>query len=187
MDGFRLDFRYDRDNADPGTGSRYGNYLRHRARQFAEIDDDDPTVPVAVLAWRIANGPVLAPPLVVAPPAIIYATLERDDWDGQAILDVEWRIANPLRVARTADGIYYRDWRTDYSGRFEGFGGEDLARGPYLLARQQLLLRLPVGTFPALTTIPTGDALRRHAVDCVQGLVDILNREVVPLLSGAYG
>jgi hypothetical protein len=97
---FRLDHGYDRANADVGTGSRYGNYLAARARTFAEIDYDDPTVEVAVACWRIATGPIMAPPFVVAPPQIIGVTLDRSDWDGEAVLTVEWRTGRPEALHR---------------------------------------------------------------------------------------
>lgn len=187
---FRLDHEYDRDRVSNGH-SRYGVYLNDRsATTFEEIasdyDDRDAAVPFACAAWRIACGPVMVPPFVVFPKRILSARLERNDWDGGAILNVELRTDRPQALcdARTSDGRWYYGWPTSYSGDYEGIGGRELADGrAYLLTTAQVLLRVPKGTLPSVTAVRThGEALYVQAVECLDAVVRVLNREIGPLL-----
>ena len=182
-----LDWDYDQDRANTGTRSRYGNYLASRAGSFAEIDDDDPTVAFARLAWRIATGPILAPPLVRSHPRVASTSLLRSDWNGEMIADVTLVSPRPHALAhfKTAGGGYYGDQRFDaWSGHYEGVSEEELERGPYLLTNVRLLWQLPPGTLPSIKEIPAGgDALYRQAVECVEVLVAALNAEVEPAIA----
>ncbi len=185
---FWLDWDYDRANADTGTRSRYGNYLHQHqhTKSFREIWYDDPSVEFARIAWRIATGPILAPPLVRSHPRVMGVSVERSDWDGEMIADVSLVSPRPqaLATAKTADGAYYRDYRIDAWDTYEGISGEDLTRNAYLLTEVRLLWRLPVGKLPAIKEVPTGsDALFRQAVECLDVLVWALNREVGPVIA----
>jgi hypothetical protein len=182
---FGLDWEYDRANADTGTRSRYGNYLYQRATSFAEIWYDDPSVEFARIAWRIATGPIMAPPLVRSHPRVMSVSLERSDWNGEMIADV--RLVSPrpqsLANAKPADGDYYRDYYLNAWDKYDGIGEEDLTRSSYLLTEARLLWQLPVGKLPTIKEIPTGsDALFRQAVECLDVLVWALNREVGPVI-----
>jgi hypothetical protein len=182
---FWLDWDYDRDNADTGTRSRYGNYLHQSAKSFREIWYDDPTVEFARIAWRAATGPVMAPPLVRSHPRIISTSLERSDWNGEMIADIRLIAPRPqpLAHAKTADGGYYRDTHLGAWDVYEGIGEEDLTRNAYPLTETRLLWQLPVGKLPTIKEVPVGsDALLRQAVECLDVLVWALNREVGPVI-----
>jgi hypothetical protein len=185
---FWFDWKYDENHADTGTGSRYGNYLYGRKASFREVAGDfydDPTVPFACLAWRIATGPIMAPPLVCSHQRIHAATVERSNWNGEATADVELVAPRPdaLVGARPADGSYFADWPRSYSGHYEGIGEEDLTRKVYLLTQVRLLVQLPPGILPKIGEVPTaGPALFEQAVACLNALVGALNRELQPIL-----
>lgn len=184
---FRLDHAYDRDRADPRSRSRYGNYLNDAGRTFEELAGDygDPSVPFAAAAWRIANGPIMSPPFVISPNRVLNARIERNDWNGEAIINAELITALPaaLRNARTSAGSWYRGWSTSYSGRYESVGDRELETGSYLLTTAQLLFQIPPGILPHITTVPThGDALMDQALECLNVVVRVLNREIGPLL-----
>lgn len=182
VDTFRLDTAYDRDRADPGTPSRYGNYLRFEAATFASMrgDYDDPTVPFTALAWRVATGPVMAPPLVQYPRRVNGVRLERNDWDGTALLRVDLITGRPpaLEYASTSDGRRYRSWPTGFSGNFEPIGDREASVYPFLLTSAEVLLPVPTGTLPRVR----GDDLYKSAIAGVRALVRLLNREIGPLL-----
>lgn len=182
---FWLDWEYDRANADARSRSRYGNYLNQRASSFADIWTDDPSVEFAALAWRIATGPIMAPPLVRSHPRIAGATVGRSNWNGEMTGDVQLVSPRPaaLANARPADGSYYRDYYRNAWDEYEGISEEDLVRNSYLLTEVRLLWQLPVGKLPAIKEVPTGsDARLRLAVECLDVLVSVLNREVGPVI-----
>lgn len=181
---FELDWDYDRDNADTGTDSRYANYLRQHTTTFAEIWYDDPSVEFAAIAWRVATGPIMSPPLVRSHPRITSVSLGRSGWDGEMIVDI--RLVSPrpqaLFNAKTTTGDRYRDQHVNAFDCYEGIGEEDLTRNAYLLTEVRMLWQLPAGTLPAVKEIPTGDALFHQAVECVTHLTTALNREVNPVI-----
>lgn len=183
---FWLDWDYDRANADTGTRSRYGNYLYQRARSFTEISSDDPSVEFALTAWRIATGPILAPPLVCNHPRVLDVDLQRSGWDGEALAHVRLVAPRPRTLAHATpvDGDYYRDYTlSSWTDEYEGISEEDLTRSAYLLTEVRLLWQLPVGKLPTIKEIPTGsEAIFRQAVECLDGLVWALNREVGPVI-----
>jgi len=191
---FYLNRTYDSSRADSGTRSRYGNYLIQRRSTFVEIAGwgyDDPSVEFAAAAWRIANGPIMAPPFVVSHRRVLSAELQRSDWNGEAILNVDLISTRPPALSNwlTAGGRrYYRDWRTDYAGDYEGVGDRDVMDSPYMLTRTQVLLQLPAGTLPRVTEIPTGadktqtDRLLDLALDCLVVVVRELNKEIGPII-----
>lgn len=180
---FWLDWDYDRDNADTGSRSRYDDYLQ-QSRAFAEIYSDNPTVEFAVNAWRVATGPIMVPPLVRRHPRISDVRLARSDWNGELICDVQLISPPPAVLGRTTpSGDYYRGHRLSSWGEYEWIGEDDVARGPYLLAEVQLLWQLPPGTLPAIKRVPVaGVDLYQRAVECLEILVGILNREVGPII-----
>lgn len=183
---FYLDHAYDRDRADPRSRSRYGNYLNQHTATFKEItgDYDDPSVPFAVAVWRIATGPIMSPPFVASPNRV-HATLERSDWNGEAVIDAQLITALPesLRTARASIGGWYRGWPTSFNGYYETPDSRGLESGAYLLPTAQLLFQIPPGTLPAITEVPTSsDALFAQAIECLEATIRVLNREVGPLL-----
>lgn len=189
---FRLDHAYDRDRADPRSRSRYGNYLNQHQSTFEELDGDygDPSVPFAVTVWRIATGPIMSPPFVVSPKRVLNARLERNDWNGEAIINAELITALPtaLSDARTSTGSWYRGWSTGYGGQYEGVDDRELESGPYLLPRAQMLFQIPPGTLPHIVSVPTrAGALLDQALECLNVTVRVLNREIGPLLDRMEG
>lgn len=190
---FRLDHGYDRDRADPDTRSRYGNYLNQHRATFEEIVSfgyEDPSVDFATATWRIANGPIMAPPFVRSPRRVLSAAVQRSEWNGEAIIDVDLIANRPekLAYATTTAGAYYRDWPTDFHGDYTGIGDRDLVTSPYLLHRAQVLIQIPPGTLPRITEVPTkGDLLLNQAYECLQVLIGVLNREIGPLIEQMDG
>lgn len=181
---FWFDWDYDRNYASNGT-SRYAAYLADRDQSFREIWDDNPSVEFAALAWRIATGPIMSPPLVHSHPRIVRATAERSGWNGELVADI-WLVSpRPAALANAKDsaGRWYRDRQTDTWGEYEGVGEQDLTRAPYLTTTVQMLWQLPTGTVPPIAEVPAaGNALHRQALECLDVLVGALNREVGPIL-----
>lgn len=183
---FWFDWDYDRSHADTGTRSRYGNYLYQRESEFREIWADDPTVDFAALAWRIATGPILVPPLVCSHRRVMGASVQRSNWDGEMVADVTVVSSRPqsLANAKTADGNYYRDYRIGAWDEYEGIDEQDLTRNSYLLTNVRLLWQLPAGTLSTIKEVPaSSDELFRRAVECLEVLVSALNREVAPVIA----
>lgn len=182
---FWLDWKYDRANADTGTGSRYGNYLAQLTRLFDEIWYDDPSVEFAAVAWRVATGPIMSPPLVRRHPRISGVSVGRSDWNGEMTADVNLVSPRPaaLHNAETASGGYYRGLHRNAWDEYDGIGEDDLTRNAYLLTEVRLLWQLPAGTLPTIKEVPTGsDAIFRQAVECLKALAGALNREVGPII-----
>lgn len=194
---YELDHAYDRANADIGTGSRYGNYLYSRQKNFTGIfedddfyDDYDPSLRFAFAAWDVATGPVMSPPFVRAPRLVLGTNFTRSEENGEAIMDVELVCPRPaaLRNVATAGGSYFRDWSTDAFGQVEPVGSRELTKASYLFTRAQVLVQIPPGTLPTVKTMPVGSGrLIDQAVQCVQAMVDVLNREVGPLVDRLEG
>ena len=188
-DLFRLDHAYDRDRASNGH-SRYGAYLLDRYKTFEEIAtdydyDDGLTVPFAAAAWRIANGPIMSPPFVQSPKRVQGVQLQRSDWNGQAVVNVELVADRPQawRSARTAGGGWYRDWSVDSWGDYESVGSRELEHGAYLLTTAQVLFQVPPGTLPSIASVPKqAKALYEQAVECLNAVIGVLNGEIGPLL-----
>lgn len=183
---FWLDWDYDQRNADTGTESRYGNYLHQRSESFRDIWHDDPSGEFARIAWRIATGPIMSPPLVRSHPRVMGVTLERSEWNGETIADVQLvsHRPQPLGNAKTADGAYYRDYRLNAFDEYDSIGSEDLTRNSYLLTAVRVIWQMPAGTLPVIKEVPTGSAaLFRQAVECLEALVGALNREVEPVIA----
>jgi hypothetical protein len=82
---FWIDADDDRERASDGK-SRYGAYVRHNRKGFAESWDGtwDEALPAhfAEQAWRVATSPVMAPAYVRYHPRILSARIEHNFWDG---------------------------------------------------------------------------------------------------------
>jgi hypothetical protein len=185
---FEIDHEYDRDNADMGTPSRYGNYLNDRTMSFLAVFNEgweDPTVEFALTAWRIATGPIMSPGLVRFPNRVLGVKIVRSEWDGEAVVDAELICPRPtvLANAKDADGRYFGDWSLDAWGDYTAVGGQEVAKASYLFTKAQVLWRIPPGTLPRVTSMPAGSGqLFDRAVECVEGLTAQLNRHLGPLL-----
>jgi hypothetical protein len=173
---FWADHPYDQRNADPDTGSRYGNYLQAHRQLFDELNYADPTTEFVVAAWRIARPPIMSPPFVRSHPRILSASVERSDWNGELIAHIE--IAAPRPAGLDAGSRFYADWPADPT---EGIDGRDLAARAYLLTHVQVLEQLP--RLPPISEIPRSlTALTVLAVGCLDRLVDVLNQRIAPLV-----
>jgi hypothetical protein len=184
-DPFWIDWDYDRDYASNGR-SRYAHYLLDAGPAIDEIYTGNPTVEFAAIAWRYANGPIMSPGLVRRHPRVVEASVQRSDWNGQAIGSVRLIAPRPRQLdgARTPDNHWYRDLSLDsWAGRYEGVGGRELENGAYLTTEVQVLWQIPPGALPALAEIPPDvEGRHRHAVACVESVVDLLNRQIGPLI-----
>lgn len=181
---FWIDWDYDRENASNGR-SRYAHYL-DAARSFDEIYAGDPSVEFAAIAWRVANGPIMAPGLVRYHPRVITAEALRSDWNGRLVGSVRLVAPAPGQLAgvRTPDGSWYRDLRLDsWAGRYEGVGGQDLEYASFLTTEVQVLWQIPDSVLPRIAEVPpAGEARYRHAVACVEAIVAAFNRQIGPII-----
>jgi hypothetical protein len=190
---YKIDREDDRGRGNPGTTSRYGNYLDQNRGTFEDLISDgydDPSVHFATAVWRIATGPIMSPPYVLAPQRVLSTSITRSDWDGEAIIDVTLICPAPnvLRDARTWDRSYFRDWPYNWLGDLEGVGGEQLTKNAYMLTSAQVLIRIKPGTLPRIDNIPLGGTkLLRQADECLDALVVELNREIGPLVDRLEG
>lgn len=204
-----LDVTYDRENANTGTRSRYANYLRLNLPAFKEIYSDDPTVEFAATAWRIANGPIMAPGLVRSHARISSTSVQRSSWDGQLVAEVTLIVPTPavLTQSRPTTSGWYRDYEYDsWTERYELPSEQDLARGNhYLLTESHLQWQLPEGHLPAIDPHlieqvaealagepnPETAALRsqavtavyQQAIKAVPTIAALLNREITPIIN----
>jgi hypothetical protein len=135
-----IDPDYDRAQASDGQ-SRYGAYLRDKARLFDPFQDapdgvtTDP-VEFAIAAFRVATGPIMSPGLVRWHPRVCgYGTEPSEDGD-RLVVSVTLATQAPLRLP----GWSWRGWDRGYRDRY--LEPED--RGPVALGR--LELRWPVGS-----------------------------------------
>ncbi len=211
---FWIDQEYDRDFASQRGGSRYHAYLRDRAHSIAKMfdehtrmydDDTPPTVPFALRAWEIANGPIMSPGLVRRHPRVDGVTLSRSEWDGEVIANVSLVVPAPavLRNATDPNGRWYKDRRRDSWGsrHFEGVSGQDLAEpGGYLVTTSEVIWQLAAGNLPEVVWKPNDDPrillhdkpedfvmqlvhdLFPTAEECVAELVRQLSRQITPLI-----
>jgi hypothetical protein len=143
-----------------------------------------------VFAWQQATGPVMAPGYVRKHRRILSARLERSGWDGKLLACVDLLIPQPssLRLPAT-DGegraSYWRDWPVEPRTLFGGGnwyepGGEELARGPYLLATASLRFAVPSGDLPEPHSDGANVATCQRSVAVV---VRELNRITGPVLA----
>jgi hypothetical protein len=185
---FWFDWGYDRANADPGTSSRFGNYL-HRSswtRALQEIDHDEPGVEFAATVWRIATSPVMVPGLIRWHPRISTVGVSRSGWNGELVASVGLVSPRPapLRNMRDSTGAVYGDVRLDSWGTYEWPSEQDLTRRPYLTTEAQLMWQFSAGRFSWLTEVPTDRTiLFSTAVPYLELLVECLNYEVSPVLA----
>jgi hypothetical protein len=181
---FWLDWHYDRDRADTGTSSRYGNYLRQHDHSFNEIYYDNPAVEFAATAWRIATGPIMSPPLVFCHQRIATARVFRSEWNGEMVANIQLVSPRPqaLANARTTSGAWYHDQHLNAWDSYEGIG-DSLVRNAYMLTEVRMLWQMPAGTVPAMTAVPApGPARFGACIDALIALLDELNREISPIL-----
>jgi hypothetical protein len=188
---FWIDHDYDREHASDGV-SRYGAYVRDGT---FEPWTDDRAVELAEFAWRRATGPVMSPGYVRRHPPIRLARLERSSWDGSLLAMVDLVISQPepLRYMPAGDGpARRRDWPAEFSfstGHDQWYepGGEDLARGRYLLCTASLRFTVPLtglATPPARLSTPL---LVAQCRDTVAALVRTLNTIVSPVIARIEG
>jgi hypothetical protein len=89
-----VDDTHDREAASDGV-SRYGAYLRDRAHLFDDDGAPLDTVSFAVLAWRTASSPVMAPGYVNLRRDVTAVTCRPGEEPGLLVADVEVRLPWP--------------------------------------------------------------------------------------------
>lgn len=188
MNRMWIDTGYDRDRASGGV-SRYGSYLNQHRDAFEALAGDGyerPAVPFAALAWRIATGPVMSPPYVRYPNRVLSARLEPSDWNGNMLVAVQLvtELPDELAGVRPPDRLAYRGWQTNAWGQFEGVGGQELARAPYLLPTADLHFEVPATAWPVLDTVYTsGEPLVAAAMLSINASLAAINEYIAPILS----
>ena len=114
----RVDDEYDADYASD-RGSRFGGYLRQRARMFAEDGEDLSAVAFAALAWQVASTPVMCPGYVRRRGDLEAIRAWHADEPGTLLVDVEVRLRIPGLLDGPATG-----WAS-WSRHLPGEGGYD--------------------------------------------------------------
>jgi len=186
-----LDLGYDREYASDGV-SRYGAYLRDRASWW---DDDDPGSDSVYAAgrsaarcWEIANGPIMAPGLVVLHPRILTATAGVDDYDGRQLVLTVRLVAGLPDGLRQVLGYQWRSWQHEEYGASGPTWTEPYERsgGPLRMALPTLSLSWPV---PAARLPFPGGGLPDVdlAIDVVAAVAEVLNGELGPVLAYLAG
>jgi hypothetical protein len=184
---FWIDRDYDREHASDGV-SRYGAYVRDAV---FEPWTDDQTVELAEFAWRRATGPVMSPGYIRRHPRICTALLERSDWDGSLLAMVDLVIGQrePLRYLPAGDDLAtWRDWPAEFSfstgyDQWHDPGGEELARGPYLLCQASLRFTVPATGLARPPAQPSTALLVAQCRDTITALVRTLNAIVSPVIA----
>lgn len=179
--------------------SRYRTYLRGHAAEFDPYEEgkvtDDP-VRFAVAAWRIATGPIMAPPFIRFHPRILSATAAPDDWNGAHLLvTVETVSALPAALnARNMGKAWWRGWQwNDQRGYVEADRGSG---DPPFLALPTLTLVVPVAAAelhrpqtPQLASLANVEAPVRprpyleDALAALAAVVTALNAELRDLIT----
>lgn len=185
---FWIDRDYDRENASDGV-SRYAAYVRQGT--FQPWTDHFRAVELAEYAWRQATRPVMSPGYVRYHPRVLTARLARSDWDGSLLATVNLIAGQPpglrgLPAPHSKDACW-RSWPSEYS--FAGPevyyepGGEDLARGAYLLTTISLQFTVPQTGLAQPPAQPCMALLVSLCRDTVAALVPTLNTIVSPVLA----
>jgi hypothetical protein len=189
---FRVDHDHDREHASDGV-SRYGAYVR--AATFEPYTDGDQVTELAVHAWTLATGPVMAPGYVRCHPRIRQARLERSDWDGSLIaaIDVVTGQPGPLQALRSDDDRgWWRDWPSEpnpWTGdsAWHEPSGQDLARSPYLLCQASLQFTVPQAGLARPPAQPGTPLLAAQCRDTVAALVRALSTIAGPVIGRIDG
>jgi hypothetical protein len=164
-----LDDQYDADYASDGA-SRFGAYLRQRARLFADDGAELSTVTFAALAWQVANAPVMCPGYVRRRGDIEAVRCWHADEPGRLLVDVEVRV----RLAGLLDGpaagwaswVRGQDWEGGYAAFLEPGDTE-----PAVLATTHLRVPIAAGELlePKVTrlgAVDVGEAKAAVSIVC---------------------
>jgi hypothetical protein len=186
-----LDLDYDRAYASDGR-SRYGAYLRDRAWWWADdyprLDGDAVRVLSAGRCWEIANGPIMAPGLVLTHPRVLSALAVPDEYDGRHLVVTVNLVAGLPAELRSLLGGRWRGWQYERAGFGESYWAEPHNRDgrPVRAALPTLALSWPV---PAAELPPMpGDVPDvGEAIEAVSAVAGVLNRELRPVLAALAG
>jgi hypothetical protein len=180
-----VDRGYDREFASDGR-SRYGFYLRERPGWFADLDPGEPEcaegdrVRFAQAAWTIANGPIMAPPLVLTHPRVLSVTAQGDEWDwGHLLVTVELVSALPACLG----GVLRWPWQGWAHDSYLGWHEPDRGPGdPPRVALPTLAVVVPV---PAAGLPVPGPVqpVTAEALGAVEAVAAVLNAELRPVLA----
>lgn len=193
-DAFWIDFAHDRHAASDGI-SRYGYYVRQRIPGgFAQCWDGTYETRLAehfaVLAWRTATSPVMAPPYAhwCAPVLSAQTGIDGDGDSPGLIATVEIASRWPQVFGRGyAGGQSWWPWRR------ENFGGKEFHRGPYsdevarggyyAVASLRLVFPIPAALLPDAPGSPhRRGGVEETARTAVAAIVYELNRVVSPVI-----
>jgi hypothetical protein len=186
-----LDLAYDRAYASDRR-SRYGAYLRDRAWWWADdhprLDGDAVKVLCAGRCWEIANGPIMAPGLVVTHPRVLSALAAPDEYDGRHLVVTVRLVAGLPAELRGLLGGRWRGWQYEQTGFGEPYWGEPHDRDgrPVRAALPTLVLSWPV---PAADLPPMAGGVPdvEEAIGAVSAVAGALNRESRPVLAALAG
>jgi hypothetical protein len=180
-----VDEEYDRLSASDGV-SRYGVYLRSRAHLFS--DEGAPLDPVGftVLAWEIANSPVMSPSYVRRRRDVTAVTCRRAAETDGLVADVEMRVRWPAALNGLGALAGWRTWALE-EGRGDQPPGyvEPSDDRPALLVTAHLWVPFPPEKLPAPRRARPGEvdvADAKRAVAAVCGHVNLAAGPVVAAL-----
>nr|WP_042190921.1 hypothetical protein [Kibdelosporangium sp. MJ126-NF4]CEL19693.1 hypothetical protein [Kibdelosporangium sp. MJ126-NF4] len=179
---FRLDRRYDVDQASDGV-SRYGAYLaQHRGLFFDSAEEEltQERLEFAAAAWRVASSPIMSPSFVKPHPRVQSAEVMWDEYGRMAVdvviaTDQEPPLPRELRFKA-------RGWERDALSPGPWYDPQDPR---HLTVLPTLLIRVPIT--PDVVVEPryiNGNPATTVAQDAVQGMCDVLNRTVSGVLDG---
>ncbi|MEU1419211.1 hypothetical protein [Kitasatospora sp. NPDC005751] len=175
----------DREQASDGH-SRYGAYLAKSAERFHYDGEPLPAAQFAVIAWRTATAPVMAPGYVSVRPDLLDLGPVIGPDGG---LSLRARVALHHRhLAQHPAGL--ADWRLnpwhDHE-RWQVFGAPDATDRPVLLVTAEVFVPVPSHLLAQPSTARPGRTLTYEAKAAVATLTWQANRYLAPLLDELLG
>ncbi|MCX4686929.1 hypothetical protein OG401_21915 [Kitasatospora purpeofusca] len=176
----------DREQASDGH-SRYGAYLAKSAECFHYDGEPLPAAQFAVIAWRTATTPVMAPGYVAVRPDLLdLAPVVGPDGD----LHLRARLALRHHHLTHRPAVRLTDWERNpwhAHDRWPVPMEPDHADRPALLVTADVSVPVPVNLFAGPSTARPGRTLTHEAKAVVDTLVRRANQRLAPLVADLLG
>ncbi|MFI8085989.1 hypothetical protein ACIF6L_35005 [Kitasatospora sp. NPDC086009] len=188
----RIDYDYDRANADHAGGSRYAAYVRMKGEAFNYWGDESDLDPArfAGEAWRIATGPVMSPGFVRIRPDLTSVRVYRDDYEGALAVAVSMPLSHGHLVGADRWPYDWQDWereRFSADDEFRGRETPDLVQDKVaVLTNTTVRLTLPKAHLHVPTTL-SGPGLVMDATTAVETLVELVNQHAGSAVARVLG
>jgi hypothetical protein len=183
LDLLWVDEVYDREFGSDVV-SRYGAYLRSRAHLFADEGTPLDAAGFTILAWQIANSPVMSPGYVRRRPDIEAVTCRHSEEPGALVADVEARLRWPPGLHASGPLAGWRSWALeenwgDQPPRYVEPGDDQ----PALLITAHLWVPIPEPSLPAPRHTLPGDVDVADAKRAVAAVCRHVNAAAGPLVA----